>query len=671
MLLFHNNKLALLSSIVLSFQWIGPWHSVGALSSGIQARSTSSSTSVNGRSTTTPMSTIQAAPTLRFPQPRPIPSKLQEAWENHCHPVETQDEIGDGIFLTDDWRRAWFTYGQDTTDDDSTIENETPSIIDPITGYANYVIDEIEGTRPVDLVGTLYRNGPGKMGVNGQRVAHALDGDGLVLQLVFEDGNTNQDAAVRFQSRFVHTTAFQQELLANRFVSRGTFGTGPMGNSPGRGINEDPTEPSIWTKVKERAFNLDIKNPANTQVVAFGGKLLALFEAGLPYRLNPDNLDTMYEDNMGGTLPIGKIAVEVPNVPPAFLPDFVGGAAHTAHPQVCPRTGHLVGWHWSDVGNGLKVTVTEWSPENFAQVASRTVILPNVALAPHDMVVTENFIFLKVNSLSMNTLDFLSGLKGPAAALKMDGRANVRGFLFSRPTNDKVVDPIEVDIPPCFSIHFSHGYEDETTGNLVAFFSGWPPSDSKDFLGAWGGFAPEFNRIPETYLWRIEIDVKTGETIDMSIAPGSSNVCAEHCVVHPHFVSKRVRNVYATVSNLVGDSSPPCGYSRHRVEDGSTLPLEPGERNNEIDCYFFGSRHFCGEPLVVPKHGADLEQEEQAYLVGVVCDAVRHKSFVSVFDLERPLREGPVCKLWLKTHVPHGLHGCFDPQSDLRTSYFC
>jgi carotenoid cleavage dioxygenase-like enzyme len=37
-------------------------------------------------------------------------------------------------------------------------------MIDPITGYANYVIDEIEGTRPVDLVGTQYRNGPGKMG---------------------------------------------------------------------------------------------------------------------------------------------------------------------------------------------------------------------------------------------------------------------------------------------------------------------------------------------------------------------------------------------------------------------------------------------------------------------------------------------------------------------------
>ena len=140
---FHISKFALLLSIATSFTWIGSWHSVAALRSGIQASSSSRSTAMP------PMPTIQAAPTLQFPQPRPISSKLHEAWENHRHPVETRDELGYGIFLTDDWRRAWFTYGQDTTTttgDDSTIADESSSIIDPITGYANYIIDEIEGT---------------------------------------------------------------------------------------------------------------------------------------------------------------------------------------------------------------------------------------------------------------------------------------------------------------------------------------------------------------------------------------------------------------------------------------------------------------------------------------------------------------------------------------------
>jgi all-trans-8'-apo-beta-carotenal 15,15'-oxygenase len=419
---------------------------------------------------------------------------------------------------------------------------------------------------------------------------------------------------------------------------------------------------------------LNIKNPANTQVIAFGGKLLALFEAGLPYELNPETLETIGEDTMNGILPSGnRLAVDIPTIPRNFLPDFLGGAAHTAHPQRCPRTGNLVGWHWTDVGNGLKITVTEWSSSKngIIPVASRTVVLPNVALAPHDMVVTENYIVFLVNALSMNTLDFISGMKGPAASLKMDGRADVKAFIISRPTSDMSVGPIEVQVPPCFCIHFSHGYEDEKSGNIVTFFSGWPPNDSKDFLGAWGGFAPEFSRIPQTFLWRLELDPVLGKTKSLSIAPGSSNVCAEHCVVHPNFLSKKANNVYAAVSNLVGDSSAPCGYSKHRVEDDYVRSLKPGERNDDIDCYFFGSRYFCGEPLVVPKEGADLDQEDEAYLLGIVCDAVAHRTFVSVFDLKLPLRNGPVANLWLKNHVPHGLHGCFDPNSDLNTSYFC
>ena len=110
---------------------------------------------------------------------------------------------------------------------------------------------------------------------------------------------------------------------------------------------------------------------------------------------------------MDGMLPKGKLPVEVPNVPSQFLPDFIGGAAHTAHPKRCPQTGNLVGWHWSQVGTDLKVTVTEWSSDKFAKVASRTITLPNVELAPHDMVLTENLIFLKVNAISMNPLAFL------------------------------------------------------------------------------------------------------------------------------------------------------------------------------------------------------------------------------------------------------------------------
>ena len=213
MLLFSNMNASQMFVLLLSLCTF----SIDALSTGAKQRT----------------QTTTAAPTLLNPQPRPLSRKIQEAWERNIHPVETQEELGNGIFLTEDWRKAWFSYGDDDW-------------IDAATGYANYEIDDIEGSLPADLVGTLYRNGPGKLGVNGQRVATPLDGDGVVLQITIPP--PGKERKVQFQSRFVETRGFQDELQANQFIQRGTFGTGPMGSEPGKGINEDPNEPSLWTK---------------------------------------------------------------------------------------------------------------------------------------------------------------------------------------------------------------------------------------------------------------------------------------------------------------------------------------------------------------------------------------------------------------------------------------
>lgn len=112
------------------------------------------------------------------------------------------------------------------------------------------------------------------------------------------------------RSKFVETKAFREEATANKFIYRGTFGTAPRGLDnifpPERnGINEDPPSTPAFLKVIGNAFNTDIKNTANTQVISFGGKLLALFEAGLPHRLDPESLDTFGEDDLGGELSRG------------------------------------------------------------------------------------------------------------------------------------------------------------------------------------------------------------------------------------------------------------------------------------------------------------------------------------------------------------------------------
>eukprot|EP00979_Chaetoceros_neogracilis_P018923 scaffold11463_cov410-Chaetoceros_neogracile.AAC.1 len=67
---------------------------------------------------------------------------------------------------------------------------------------------------PDDLVGVLYRNGPGKFGVDGDRVQHVLDADGLVVQVSFPPPVANGEREFKFQSRFVETDAMKEEEAA-------------------------------------------------------------------------------------------------------------------------------------------------------------------------------------------------------------------------------------------------------------------------------------------------------------------------------------------------------------------------------------------------------------------------------------------------------------------------
>mmetsp|Transcript_19151 Transcript_19151/g.41479 ORF Transcript_19151/g.41479 Transcript_19151/m.41479 type:complete len:1093 (+) Transcript_19151:196-3474(+) len=614
---------------------------------------------------------------------------LQNAFLADRHPIESQEELGRGTFVASDWRQAWHTYGQCDRSITQAEYEKGGFTVDPFTGEADYEIDDIDGELPNDLVGVLYRNGPGKFGVNGERVAHILDADGLVLRFEFMPHQEDSSSRIRFTSRFVETDGFCEERESQAFTKRGTFGTAPRGlnfifGEPKReGLNKDPEDkPPLLARMAANAFQVDIKNTANTQVIAFGGKVLALWEAGLPYRLDPVTLKTIGEDSLGDTNVLkGKLPVNtVPGLPSEFQPSILGGKAYTAHPKLCPRTGRLVAWTWAQnaVEDSMEVTFTEYDPDGFRQVASETHVLDGCALAPHDMILTENYILLKINSLKLDKVSFLSGDLGPAECLGMDGREPVRVFAFPRPTlspeKKKKFSPFIVnDVPACFSLHFSHGYEDEKTGNIVSYFSGWPQSDSKTFLGAWGGFSPDYLQIPVTFYWRMEIDPTIEKCVDLRVSPGAENMCIEHPVVHPNFATKDATFAYSQCCNAVGDASAPMGYAKLRLDGGAVVQpnLKVGEKNEEVDVYWIGSRRFTGEPLVVPKLNGNLEREEDAYLLGLVYDAVEDKSAIMVFDLARELKEGPVCTIWLKTALPHGLHGCFSPDSSVKTSYFC
>src|SRR4051794_16321854 len=82
-------------------------------------------------------------------------------------------------------------------------------------------IEEVElpmcGTLPADLAGTLYRIGPARHDVYGERYDHWFDGDGMVHALRIHDGRCF------YRNRFVDTAGKREEDAAGRRLHAGAF----------------------------------------------------------------------------------------------------------------------------------------------------------------------------------------------------------------------------------------------------------------------------------------------------------------------------------------------------------------------------------------------------------------------------------------------------------------
>src|SRR5207248_10107304 len=78
------------------------------------------------------------------------------------------------------------------------------------------------------------------------------------------------------------------------------------GQEDGGGGGPGPPVPGVGTTAGGGSLRAHAPGPgksaANTNIVFHGGKLLALWEAGRPWRVDPVTLETIGEDDMGGAL---------------------------------------------------------------------------------------------------------------------------------------------------------------------------------------------------------------------------------------------------------------------------------------------------------------------------------------------------------------------------------
>jgi all-trans-8'-apo-beta-carotenal 15,15'-oxygenase len=448
----------------------------------------------------------------------------------------------------------------------------------------DYWVDDVEGEIPKELHGTLFRNGPGLLDINGHPVHHPFDGDGMISAIAFRDGRAH------FCNRHIRTAAYLEEQKAGKILYRGVFGT---------------QKPGGWLA---NAFDFKLKNIANTNVIYWGGKLLALWEAADPHRLDPQTLETLGKDSLNGVLADGE----------AF-------AAHPRFDPSCDRDGGnpcLVNF---SIKPGLSTTITIFELNRDGEVVRKHAhSVPGFAFI-HDFAITPNY-----------CIPFVLGWRGAGECIKFQPHQKTRIVIIPRHNKQESVRILQTHSG--FVFHHANAFEqgEEVVVDSICYESLPAVEPESDFKQV------DFDALMPGQLWRFHLNLKNQKVSRELIEPR----CCEFPSIHKERVGRAYRYLYMGAAHAATGNAP--------LQAILKVDLESGERQ----LWSAAPRGFITEPVFVERPNSDVEDD--GWVLSLVYDAAHHRSDVVILDA-RNLNRGAIAKLHLKHHIPYGLHGTFAP----------
>jgi all-trans-8'-apo-beta-carotenal 15,15'-oxygenase len=458
------------------------------------------------------------------------------------------------------------------------------------------------GAIPDELVGTLYRNGPGRLERGGQWVHHPFDGDGMITALRFAGGKAE------LRNRFVRTEGWQAEEAADKFLYRGVFGTQKPGG------------------IAANAFDLRLKNIANTHVVLLGDQLLALWEAAEPHALDPDTLETRGLSLLDGVLKKGE--------------------AFSAHPRFDPGHHGEPRMVTFGVKAGPRSTIrlmefaTEDDPAAGVKagqlLSERRDSFGGFAFL-HDFAITPNWAVFLQNAIAFNPLPYVAGRKGAAQCLQSQPGGQAKFWLIPRDGGTFAGQkPRVIDAPDGFVFHHLNAWEegDEVVVESI-YYADFPSIGPEDDFRS-----IDFTLLPEGLLEQCRINIASGTQTTQRL----SERCCEFAMVNPNCEGLPCRFAWMAVTERETGNDP--------LQAIKKLDLQSGERT----VWSAAPRGFVSEPLMVPR--LDATAEDDGWVLCLVWNGARCASDLVILDAAS-LAEVAVLELPLA--VPHGLHGSWAP----------
>ncbi|MEA5571256.1 carotenoid oxygenase family protein [Calothrix sp. UHCC 0171] len=457
----------------------------------------------------------------------------------------------------------------------------------------DYWIDDIEGEIPPELEGTLFRNGPGLFDINGQKIHHPFDGDGMISRITFTHGKAH------YSNRFVRTEGYIQEQKAGKILYRGVFGTQKRGG------------------MLANIFDFKIKNIANTNIIYWGGKLLALWEAAEPHILDPNTLETLGKEYFHGALSEGE----------AF-------GAHPHFDSNCVRDdGNPCMVNFS-IKPGVLTTITIFELD-----VSGKVIRKHAHKVPgfcfiHDFAITENYCIFFQNPVKFNPIPFALGMRGAGECIKFQTNQPTRIIVIPRQPNS-MVDKAEIlEIQSGFVFHHANAFE--KNGEIIVdsiCYENLPEVEpNSDFRQT------DFAALKPGQLWRFNLNL-TDKIVNRELIESRS---CEFPSLHPNKVGREYRYLYMSAAHEETGNAPLQAFVKVDLETGKKILWSAAPKG------------FTSEPIFVPR--ANAAGEDDGWVLGLIYNSQHHRSHIIILDAKDLT---VVTKLHLQHHVPYGLHGNF------------
>jgi carotenoid cleavage dioxygenase len=436
----------------------------------------------------------------------------------------------------------------------------------------------VEGRLPGELAGVLYRNGPAWFDRGDFRYTHWFDGDGFVQAWRIENG------AVQHRARMVATSKFVREQQAGRFLL-------PAAGS------------SVPDAVSIR--NNDDMNTANTAVIRLGDRLLALWEGGSAFELDPEDLRSRA---------------------PVTWRDDLRALPFSAHPL---READGSMWNFGSLvflgGSGLLI----WRIGADGRTAAVTVLESDVPGYLHSFAMSDRHLIFMLMPIQ-----------------RADGQAFYEGMRFAAD------QPCRVAVVPKDALDAPHWLE-------VDFSAVWHFADAWECAGHIGVHAvrhrdPKEARSPMAAAMRGEVGRMNADTELVTLRIDLSKGTARwdrHDIESVEFPTWDTRTPAAASARLYMPASIGPGEAPYF---NGVVSFDPA--TDRRDGFRFPAQVMTEECRFVPRPGA--RRAGEGWLVGTVLDYGRDRSGLIVLDAEH-VADGPLATAWVPYTVPLGFHGWF------------